>query len=165
MRKGGGCFPTVLMLQVASLSFSTPSHFRVCVGFWWPTENFCPLSASMLLQTNSLTIQMFSGSVFACAASSHDERSSICARCCPVCIAVRTWLLVFLLRHIALFCGEGPKPPFLNGRIRCQLLGKGRNVPFSVKTQSISCACDSDDFLKPATLKLWRFTFRMKPLK
>lgn len=156
----------VSMPQVISLSFTTPSHLRVCVDCWHPTKKFWSLSALVLLQTNSETIQTFSGSAFACAISSQDEWSSTCACCCPVYIALRTWLLVVLLCHISLFCGEEPKPPFLNGRICCQVLEESRRVPLSVKTQSSSCACDRVMvFWNPATLKLWRFSFRIKPFK
>jgi len=95
------------------------------------------------------------------------EWSSTRACCCPVCIALHTWLLVVLLWHFcALFCGEGPKPPFWNARICCQLLRAGRSVPLSVKNQSSGCASDrAMVFWNPATLKLWRFSFRVKAFK
>lgn len=152
----------MMLMPQLSLSFTVPSHLRVCVDFWCATENFWPLFALVLLQTNEVTFQTFSGSVFACATSCQDEQGSSCAFCCPVCVVLHTWLLC----HIALFCGEGLKPPFLNGRMCYQLLGRGRSVPLSVKTQSRSCACDRGRvFQSPATLELWRFSFWIKPFK
>lgn len=109
------------------------------------------------------TVQTFSGSVFACAASFQVEQSSTCAHCCPVCIALHAWLLVVLLCYIALFCGGRPKLLFLNGRIHCQLLGDGVSVLLPVKTLSSSCARDRVMvFWNPATLNPWRFSFWLK---
>lgn len=161
MAQGEASFPIVLMPQL-SLSFTVPSHLRVCVDFWCPTENFCPLSASVLLQIKEVAFKTFSGSGFACATSCQDEQGSSCAFCCPACVVLHTWLLC----HVALFCGEGPKPPFLNGGMCYQLLGKGRRVPLSVKTQSSSCDRNRlRVFQNPTTLELWTFHFWIKPFK
>lgn len=151
----------ILMPQL-SLSCTFPSHLRVCVDFWHPTENFWPLFPSVLLQTNEITSQTFSGSVFACATSCQDEQGTshafwalfvLCST--PDCCAV-----------FPVFCGEGPKPLFLNGRICYQLLGKGRNFCLCVKTHSSSCASDRVRvFQSSATLELWRFSFWIKLLK
>lgn len=80
----------------------------------------------------------------------------------PCLCCLHTWLLC----HTALFRGEGPNPPFLNGRICYQFLRKGRNFSLCVKTQSSSCVSDRVKiFQNPATIELWRFCFWIKPFK